>query len=364
MPPTIPYRAFGAFRLLLALLVFTQHALQPIAPIWLKDALAPLEVGTVAVMMFFALSGFIVSEAALEFYSARPGAFLINRMLRIYPSYLIALVITVALALSLDAAGMHDVLRNHLVAYPTFSASEFVANSVAILPGGKTILDRAGAMPLIDVAWALRVELAFYGVLFLILSAARLTGSLPKYWMAGAGAAATLLWCFVHNPVHSGFFEFAPLFVLGSALYMADTAHSTRGRRFAGLLALIAGVESVLTMYDRPAITILTTYVRDIDGQLILFGVLSALWLALAWWPGKSLSPRDKAWDQFAGELTYPLYLLHTVGSTIVNAFLPNPSGLTFVLALLASLGAATAATLTYEAAIGRLRAGVRGFRL
>lgn len=48
--------------------------------------------------MFFALSGFIVAEAAMTFYRDRPGNFIVNRVLRIYPSYVAALVVTANLA--------------------------------------------------------------------------------------------------------------------------------------------------------------------------------------------------------------------------------------------------------------------------
>ena len=80
--------------------------------------------------------------------------------------------------------------------------------------------------------------------------------------------------------------------------------------------------------------------------------------------PTSSERPGLVAADRFLGELTYPLYLLHTMASLIVDALVPAPGTGAYLLALAASLASAVIATATYEAGIGRLRARVRGFSL
>lgn len=361
-PP--PYRYFGAYRLFLALLVFTQHALEPIAPAWLAAALTPFEVGTVAVLMFFTLSGFIVTEAAVEFYGGRPGAFFLNRMLRIYPSYLVALAITIVIAFAMDFAGLHDILRKHVISDPKFSPTEIIANALAILPGGKTILNSAGAMPLIDVAWALRVELMFYFVMFLTLLGAQWSATAAKYWLAAAGLLALLAWTATHEPGQAGLYEFAPFFVAGAALYVVQRSRTREGRVVALLLAIAGSLASFAYVFDRPVVTIAGIYDRSLVGQLILFAVLFAIWLVLAFRIDHGERPGLVAADRFLGELTYPLYLLHTMASLIVDALVPAPGTGAYLLALAASLASAVIATATYEAGIGRLRARVRGFSL
>lgn len=80
-----PYKFFGTFRLLLALAVFFSHSH------WLlfsKDTslqINKLGVGGIAVMAFFVLSGYIISEASATFYRGRPFPFLLNRLLRLLP---------------------------------------------------------------------------------------------------------------------------------------------------------------------------------------------------------------------------------------------------------------------------------------
>lgn len=63
--------------------------------------------GPVAVMGFFWLSGYVTTQTTQEVYTSarRAGAFLLNRVLRIYPQYLAALLLSLAaLALFPDAA--------------------------------------------------------------------------------------------------------------------------------------------------------------------------------------------------------------------------------------------------------------------
>src|SRR5215475_1054417 len=68
------YRAFGTFRLILAVMVVAQHVVW-IAPTGLSEILRCAATGNIAVLTFFALSGFIMAEAADQFYGGRPWAF-------------------------------------------------------------------------------------------------------------------------------------------------------------------------------------------------------------------------------------------------------------------------------------------------
>ena len=73
--PSIVYRPFGTMRLFLALLVMLQHYVQWCYPTSMQQFLMPIEPGSVAVLVFFFLSGFVITEAAELIYQGRPGAF-------------------------------------------------------------------------------------------------------------------------------------------------------------------------------------------------------------------------------------------------------------------------------------------------
>lgn len=80
MARSFTYRHFDAFCFLLSILVFLQHYLENLAPQPLATATLPYGFGSVTVLIFFCLSGFVIAEAAVEFYRAMPGAFMTNRV--------------------------------------------------------------------------------------------------------------------------------------------------------------------------------------------------------------------------------------------------------------------------------------------
>jgi peptidoglycan/LPS O-acetylase OafA/YrhL len=81
------YRLFGSYRAALALAVVVSHSQPMLGP----NFVGSIELGNIAVMSFFVLSGFIISEAGSTFYRGRPLAFLANRFWRIAPIYWLAL---------------------------------------------------------------------------------------------------------------------------------------------------------------------------------------------------------------------------------------------------------------------------------
>lgn len=78
------YRAFGSFRFLLALTVVVSHSAWMLSGTGLGQALSGARLGSSAVLGFFVLSGFVMSEAS-SFYAGRPSAFMRNRGLKFFP---------------------------------------------------------------------------------------------------------------------------------------------------------------------------------------------------------------------------------------------------------------------------------------
>src|SRR5271165_2151975 len=65
------YRHFGGFRLVLAALVMLQHFAADLAPEQLAKVFAPYALGGMAVLVFFAMSGFVITEAVDCVYRER-----------------------------------------------------------------------------------------------------------------------------------------------------------------------------------------------------------------------------------------------------------------------------------------------------
>lgn len=105
------YRYFGALRFMLASLVMFQHFAASIAPLYFTERVQPYEPGSLAVLVFFCLSGFVISEAIDLAYLKKPIAFLSNRCLRILPHFVIALGLSVAVHYYFSEVGSLVVAR-------------------------------------------------------------------------------------------------------------------------------------------------------------------------------------------------------------------------------------------------------------
>jgi peptidoglycan/LPS O-acetylase OafA/YrhL len=86
-----PYRFFGTFRFMLALAVAVSHFQESLTPEGV-DVHEKILART-GIFLFFVLSGYVLAEALNLFYQGRLKQFLINRGLRIFPPFLVALAI-------------------------------------------------------------------------------------------------------------------------------------------------------------------------------------------------------------------------------------------------------------------------------
>ncbi len=359
----VHYRFFGFFRLLLALMVVLQHALPAFVPAGLSARLAPLEIGSVAVLLFFVLSGFIVVEAAMLFYERRASAFLANRLIRIYPPYVVAVLLTVLVSAAVMHLGGESALIPLFGAWPDHSAQNIFASLVGILPLVSKLLTPAGSDPILILAWALRIELVFYGVVCLALAMGR-TLNQPAARLLGAAAIAFL--CvdeFWLKGLHGNGLEYTPYFVLGASTYYAITPASTRRRALAIVLVLVSVFLIARHIGSQDVFNEKARYQRDLGGQCLLFFTGLSVWLALiavpSFWP--AVSEAVRAADQTAGELTYPVYLTHMTALVPCLWLLPADSPASLLLALAACLGMAVVMHEVVEQRLSALRRRVRG---
>lgn len=118
--------------------------------------------GIAGVLLFFSISGFVISQAAES--APSPRKFLTDRAFRIYPGYLLAVVSTIALKLA---------------AYGSFPWGAYSLSSLTLLPLG--INDY-----ILGVEWSLTYEIAFYLLVFvwLIFAPANTLWLLATLWIS------------------------------------------------------------------------------------------------------------------------------------------------------------------------------------
>lgn len=341
------YRPLGAFRLLLALMVVCQHQLHLLAPA-AREVFYDLELGVVAVAVFFAVSGFVVAEALATFYRGRAGAFLANRALRLLPCYLAALALAALAQAWLHASGRFVPLDGALAGSPVRPAI-LLSGVLEILPGVQPRYLLGTDFSLVPFAWTLRVESAFYAAAFLVC----LAGARPRAAAGLALGAGYLLfaWRVAHGAGPQQIL-YVPFFLFGIVLFHWRRA----GSLGAGLHAL-AALGCVLVAFP-------LWMQRGHPIPALQMGLLLALLGGFAALTGCALPERWRRRDRQAGDLSYPLYVGHGVillllaDGLAARGFVPYAAGLVLSAGLAAGLHGAV------EAPMRRLRDRVRGARL
>ncbi len=336
------------------MMVLAQHGLL-LLPEGQRRMLYQLELGAVAVAVFFALSGFIVAEAVGSFYAGRPGAFLVNRTLRVVPPYLAALAITVVVDGWLAGTGRLVALDEPLHGSP-WQWRVIVAAVLEIVPGLPARRISLQAFSFIPFAWTLRVEFAFYLAAF-VTCWLMMRGRTPA-WARGIGVAAFLA-------AYAAFAVFllrlaqhaggtrqilnVPFFAFGVCAFLALRAPS-RGARLH--LAGVAVCVPVAFIFCGERGDPVLAYQLPI--LAVLFGVL--LWLA------RAPSPRAawRVWDRRLGELSYPLYIGHGVVLTLLASLSAQRGVVPYGLAILGAIGMAIVLHVAVEQPLRRVRARVR----
>jgi peptidoglycan/LPS O-acetylase OafA/YrhL len=343
------YRFFGAFRLLLAALVMAQHFGADLAPAPLALALAPFAPGSAAVLVFFALSGFVITEAVDSVYRQRPGPFLTNRLLRIVPHFLLAVALAMLAHEFFRIAGGTRLWRSQ-PSFPddAFSLHNVLLNFLLILPLGRRMVD----YDFLTITWAIRVEMVFYVAMSGCILVGRRLPSARGFAVTASVLLVLLLWFAVrrHTP---NMLVFTPYFAFGGALYFASA-----GSRPGWLITLVSVPLMVWQFVeDQIQIVPIQGVSLSLTGNLINLLVLLTIMTLLAF---ASIS-KGRRIDRALGNLTYPLYLYHEVVLIVVLAMTTGYAYSTLAIGVALSFVTAAVLMALVDPAMTRYRDRVRG---
>jgi peptidoglycan/LPS O-acetylase OafA/YrhL len=337
----VRYRPLGAFRFGLALLVAAQHFQRLLAP-GDRAVFDRMGFGAIAVAVFFAVSGFVVTEANAVFYAGRPWAFLENRMIRLVPPYLAALGLAVAVHWVLWQAGWLS-LWDFPHAGPPVTPARVLAGVFGLVPGVHALWP--DSFEFIPFAWSLRMEVAFYAAVTLILLAPRRA---VGFWLAAAWLAS-VVFLLQGRP---GLLSCAPMFLLGVAVCLVVRGYGWLARVFfVAVLPLSAWGFASWGQHGHP---VLAWQFEALAALLLMFAVLAAA--------------RSPAWfhavDRFLGDLSYPLYLNHYAVGLVLTCAAGAGSAAFYGLGLLTSVLLAAAMAALVDGRFAAVRDRVRRARL
>ena len=268
-----------------------------------------------AVLVFMVLSGFVITSLVCD--RREPyGPFIIRRVFRLWPAYLIALAISAATlplqASALAQAPFHPEFATFRLANITASIAHFWPHLATHLVMAQGLVPdatlRHGSVAILGQAWSLSVEVQFYLIAPLVvwLISRGLNGV-----AAAVGLAACLFLLGRHGPLsdNTAFIgRYVPWFAIGiaSSYLWQNRTHRANATRLVGFCVVLAGY-GVLT--------------KEV-AALVWIGVVAALfWLRPL---GRALSHPVLT---RLGEAPYSTYLFHML-PLYLGAYALNTRGL------------------------------------
>lgn len=266
------------------------------------------EIGKVAVMAFFILSGYWVTRVYVERYAngARGvQVFYMLRFLRIWPLYALVFLIVYLVAMSLPLPIQPDTW----IALPIFGVATHGTD-------------------IIGVTWSLDIELQFYLLLPLIVLLLRraqagawrpVLAGMALVWIAGL-----ILGSYDVETV----LLYLPLFLTGAAIYLFDL-------QAAGRLALLSAGAFILAGLAAAAIPALHPYVIYGSGSGFADKNFALVW-GLFLLPFIAFNVRQKSsrFDRHLGNLSFVLYLVHfpvtRIAGVVLGRDMYNPEKLVY----------------------------------
>lgn len=248
------HNAFGLIRLVLAALVIVSHAF-PIGG-WGHDPMrdwtgGQAELGDIAVLGFFAVSGFLVTRSAARLDLVQ---FVWRRALRILPGFYVLLIVTAVVIGPWFFYRLHETLDGYVtvvdgpIGYVLFNATllitQFGIHDIFTVAGDVTTGGATSPSVMNGSLWTLWFEWLCY----MLAAALALVGALTRRrWMLPVVTVAMFVLAHVAPwvPVLSGFTgtaftRLATIFLVGACIAMfADTVPFDRRLGLASLAAVV-----------------------------------------------------------------------------------------------------------------------------
>jgi peptidoglycan/LPS O-acetylase OafA/YrhL len=368
--PVADYRMLGGLRFSLAMMVVFGHTFLLTFGEGPRAFIAQVGLGNMAVNGFFVLSGFIIAEAVHLFYRGRPGAFLINRALRLVPPFWAATLVSILVHAWLSHLGVLKLPDYEMLPSNMFAPWNLMAQITAIIPIfnlNRVLGDTREAYYFVRFAWAVFVEFVFYFVYAAAMFCwtwAHWTVSLRTFALAWGGGFLALHAVNEYvRPVYWAL-HYAPYFVLGCSLYFVRVS-GDRGAKFLALVAYaLVGLHFFRYVQGQTNMSIEAVYGIAKPRVLVASLLMLSLPIVLMGLASLQVSQRTARVDKWFGDLTYPLYLNHYVVLVAVWSLVEQRSWTIQALAIGASLVLAYAMKLAVDVPIASLRDWVRGLRL
>ena len=261
-----------------------------------------LTMGQAGVDLFFVLSGYLIYGSLIE--RAQPlGRFLLRRIQRIYPTFLVMFALYLVLSFLLhDVSRLPDMGHGRVL---------FLIENVLLLPG--LFIHE---IPLLSVAWTLSYEMFYYLLIPLIIGALGLRRR--SVWFRCLIFAAPALMLIADGWIFKGPLRLI-MFIAGVLLYelLKTPLVLPRPSSFVGAVFGICAVLGLILPFSGAG-----AYVAKIVGLFFGFFMLCLVCFRNPeGWLGRLFSALPIRW---LGNMSYSYYLMHSLALRAVFLVLPQ----------------------------------------
>ena len=297
---------------------------------WTTVLAGPLHIyqdgGFLGVVLFFLISGYIVTHASL---SETRRSYVVKRVLRIFPALASSLVVLWVLMHVMAALGQP------LPVLTGAPASRWLQTLLLVdffTPGPHVL----------SVTWTLAIELIFYALVLVALGRQRAyplrtTVAMVAVWALACWLVTGSVLGTPPTPETSGLIILVGVLLVGRCLYLA---HARLAHRAAcvGLAVATGALVGFFQDVENPGF--LTERAGTAGEPVVTYAVALAVFVAMLWW-----SPARATWPLARlGDISYSLYLLHLpVGFAVLGVLhrFDVPSSLATLVAIAAAVLAA-----------------------
>lgn len=284
----------------------------PLQQAWIDKVAAPLHLwqdgGYLGVLIFFLVSGFIISHVSLR---ENQLEYAIKRAFRVLPMFWLGIALIALLAIVTSRLGLPMVLG------PQDGSLDYI--------GTATFINWLNTKPVVlSIGWTLFIEILFYIVILVLMPISRgnpLVGSylalsiaLVVYMYAmREPSLQALLWVWMY----------LPFLLIGRAFYLAWAKLATQAQAFF-YGAICFGL--FILMFSSTAVgLILSPGVEALASHCIAIGLFGALCFVRV----PNIPPL-----RFCADVSYSLYILHAPLGSFLLDYLRRIPGMTYELAL------------------------------
>lgn len=299
---------------------------------WASVIATPLHIyqngGFLGVVLFFLISGYIVTHASL---SETRRSYVVKRVFRIFPALASSLAV-LWLLMHLMAA-----LGHPLLALTGAPASRWVQTLLLVdffIPGPHVL----------SVTWTLAIELMFYALVLLAMGRQRAhplgtTVAMVAVWALACWLVTGAVLGTPPTPETEGLVILVGVLLVGRCIYLAHVRLASRVASSA--LAVVTGA-LVGFFHDVENPGFLVERAGTAGEPVVTYAFALALFVGMLWWsPSRAIWPLARL-----GDISYSLYLLHLpVGFAVLGVLhrYDIPNSLATLAAIAASLLAAGA---------------------